>query len=85
MVPREQFLVVHAPLGEVEWPGTLEEAPEKAIAAAKEEDAGWRSTDHRSDSFVDTVCEGAGADPWGEGALPVPFRFSECGTLSGAR
>ena len=24
MVPREQLLVVHAPLGEVEWPGTIE-------------------------------------------------------------
>ena len=24
IVPREQFLVVHAPLGEVEWPGTIE-------------------------------------------------------------
>ena len=23
VVPREQLLVVHAPLGEVEWPGTL--------------------------------------------------------------
>ena len=29
--------------------------------------------------FVDTVCEGAGADPWGEGSLPVPDRFSEHG------
>ena len=28
---------------------------------------------------VDTVCEGAGADPWGEDALPVPARFSEHG------
>ena len=24
IVPREQLLVVHAPLGEVEWPGTIE-------------------------------------------------------------
>ena len=24
LVPREQLLVVHAPLGEVEWPGTVE-------------------------------------------------------------
>ena len=24
IVPREQLLVVHAPLGEVEWPGTVE-------------------------------------------------------------
>ena len=24
IVPREQLLVIHAPLGEVEWPGTIE-------------------------------------------------------------
>ena len=24
MVPREQLLIVHAPLGRVEWPGTME-------------------------------------------------------------
>ena len=24
LVPHEQLLVVHAPLGEVEWPGTIE-------------------------------------------------------------
>ncbi len=41
--------------------------------------SGWRSTDHCSDSFVDSVCEGAHADPWGEGSLPVPGRFSEHG------
>ena len=58
---------------------TLEEALEKAIEDANEDAAGWRSTDHCSDSFVDTVCEGAGADPWGEGSLPVPDRFSEHG------
>ena len=59
--------------------GTLEEALEKAIAAANEDAAGWRSTDHCSDSFCDSVCEGAGVDPWGEGSLPVPDRFSEHG------
>ena len=37
---------------------TLEEALEKAVAAANEDAAG---------------------DPWGEGALPVPARFSEHG------
>ena len=58
---------------------TLDDALEKAIEAANEDAAGWRSTDDCSDSFVDTVCEGAGADPWGEDALPVPGRFSEHG------
>ena len=34
------------------------------------------------------VCEGTGCDPWGDGTLPVPGRFSEHGeppmvTLSG--
>ena len=24
IVPRDQFIVVHAPLGQVEWPGTIE-------------------------------------------------------------
>ena len=57
----------------------LEDALEKAIAAANEDSAGWRSTDHCSDSFVDAVCEGAGADPWGDGSLPVPGRFTEHG------
>ena len=42
---------------------TLEEALEKAIGAANEDAAGWRSTDHCSDSFVDAVYEGSDADP----------------------
>ena len=58
---------------------TLDEALEKAVAAANEDSADWRSTDHCSESFVDAFCEGAGADPWGEGSLPVPGRFSEHG------
>ena len=59
---------------------TLGEALEKAVAAANEDGAGWRSTDHCTDSFVDAVCEGANADPWDRGAaLPVPGRFSEHG------
>ena len=58
---------------------TLEEALEKAIAAANEDGDGWKSTDHCSNSYVDAVCEGAGADPWGENALPMPDRFSEHG------
>jgi len=67
---------------------SLEEALEKAIEAANEDPAGWKSTGHVSDSYVDAVCEGADADPWGEGSLPVPDRFSEHGeppivTLSG--
>ena len=57
---------------------TLEEALEKAVAAANEDADGWRSTDHCSDTYVDAVCEGIG-DPWGSGSLPVPGRFSEHG------
>ncbi len=68
--------------------GTIEEALEKAVAAANEDATGWRSSDHSSDSFVDAFCKGADCDPWGEDALPVPARFSEHGeppvvTLSG--
>lgn len=33
VVPREQVLVVHASLGEVEWPGALEHAQQQAEAA----------------------------------------------------
>ena len=58
---------------------TLEEALEKAIEAANEDPDGWRSTDHVSDTVIDAVCEGADRDPWGEGALPVPDRFTERG------
>ena len=47
---------------------TLEEALEKAIEAANEDPAGWKSTGHVSDSYVDAVCEGADADPWGGAA-----------------
>ncbi len=59
--------------------GTIEQALEKAIETANEDAAGWRSTDHCSDSFCDAICEGAGSDPWGKGSLPVPNRFSEHG------
>ena len=31
------------------------------------------------DTVIDAVCEGADCDPWGEGALPVPDRFTERG------
>ena len=58
---------------------TLEEALEKALEAANEDPDGWRSTDHVSDTVIDAVCEGAHRDPWGEGALPVPDRFTERG------
>ena len=58
---------------------TLEEALEKAIEAANQNPDGWRSTDHVTDSFVDAVCQGADRDPWGEGAPPVPDRFTERG------
>ena len=58
---------------------TLDEALEQAIAAANDDPAGWKSTDHVSDSYVDACCEGAKADPWGKHALPVPDRFTERG------
>ena len=58
---------------------SLEGALDKAIEAANEDSAGWRSTDHCTDTVIDAVCEGADGDPWGEGALPVPDRFSEHG------
>ena len=60
-------------------PDSLDEALEKAIEAANEDSAGWRGTDHCSETFIDAVCEGAGCDPWGEGGLPVSDRFSEHG------
>ena len=56
---------------------TLEEALDKAIEAANEDPAGWRSGDHAGDTHVMAVCEGAGCDPWGAGALPVPDRFRD--------
>ena len=58
---------------------TLEEALEKAIGTANEDPEGWKSTGHVTDSYVDACCEGSAGDPWGEGALPVPARFSEHG------
>ena len=58
---------------------TLEEALEKAIEAANEDPAGWKSTGHVTDTYVDSCCEGADADPWGDAALPVPDRFTERG------
>ena len=58
---------------------TLEEALEKAIETANADDA-WRSTGHCSRTFVDAVCEGAGADPRDpDAAWPVPERFTERG------
>ena len=67
---------------------TLEEALEKAIETANEDAAGWKLLDHRGSTHVQAVSEGAHADPWGEGSLPVPDRFFEHGpppvvTLSG--
>ena len=69
--------------------GTIEEALEKAIETANEDSAGWKVLDHCGDTFVQAVSEGAGVDPWGEGSLPVPARFSEHGeppvvTLAGS-
>ena len=58
---------------------TLEQALEKAVETANEDPAGWRPTDHVTDTVVDAVCEGAHGDPWGDGGLPVPDRFSEHG------
>ena len=57
---------------------TLDDALEKAIETANNDD-GWRSIDHCGNTHVDAVCEGADGDPWGEGGLPVPDRFSEHG------
>ena len=58
---------------------TLEEALEKAIETANADDA-WRSTGRLSRTFVDAVCEGAGADPRDtDAAWPVPERFTERG------
>ena len=58
---------------------TLEEALEKAIETANNDD-GWRSTDHCGPSFVDGACEGAHCDPWDrDAALPVPDHFTERG------
>ena len=58
---------------------TLDEALEKAIEATNEDSAGWKVLDHYGETFVQAVSEGADADPWGEGSLPVPGRFSEHG------
>ena len=58
---------------------TLEQALEKAIEAANNDPAGWKSSGHVTDSYVDACCEGAHADPWGDAALPVPDRFTERG------
>ena len=59
--------------------GLGEQALEKAIETANEDPAGWRPTDHVTDTVVDTVCECAHGDPWGDGGLPVPDRFSKHG------
>ena len=58
---------------------TLDEALEKAIEAANEDSSGWKVLDHCGDTFVQAASEGAGVDPWGEGSLPMPSRFSEHG------
>ena len=59
---------------------TLEQALEKAIEAANNDPAGWKSSGHVTDSYVDACCEGADADPWDrDAALPVPDRFTERG------
>ena len=58
---------------------TLEEALEKAIETANADDA-WCSTGRLSGTFVDAVCEGAGANPQDpDAAWPVPDRFTERG------
>ncbi len=67
---------------------TFDDALDKAIEAANQDSAGWKVLDHCGDTFVQAASEGAGVDPWGEGSLPVPARFSEHGeppvvTLSG--
>jgi hypothetical protein len=59
---------------------TIDEALDRAIAAANEGD-GWFSLDVCGDTFVDAVAEGQDADPWTDFAssLPVPARFTERG------
>ena len=61
---------------------TLEQALEKAIEAANNDPAGWKSSGHVTDSYVDACCEGAHADPWGDAALPVPDRFTDAANAS---
>ena len=52
---------------------TLDEALEKAVAAANADGDGWRSIDHCGPTFVDAACKGRDADPWDYGAaLPIP-------------
>ncbi len=58
---------------------TREMALDKALAAANNDPSGWRGTGHVTGTFVDSFCQGANADPWGEGAQPVPDRFTERG------
>lgn len=60
--------------------GSLEEALDRAIAAANQ-GGGWSSLDVCGDTFVDAVAEGQDADPWTDFAssLPVPARFTERG------
>ena len=55
---------------------TLEDALNTAIIKANGESV-WRSVDDCGDTFIDAVAEGEDTSPWGEGALPVPERFTE--------
>ena len=69
---------------------TLDEALEKAIAAAND-DPNWKSVDHCGPTYVDACCVGRDEDPWDDGkSLPLPTRFTEKGepplvTLTGPR
>ena len=58
---------------------TLEDACARAVAQANASDL-WTALDHHcGPTFVAAVAEGAGADPWGPDALPVPGRCTEAG------
>ena len=58
---------------------TLEEALEKAVEAANDDDD-WRSTGDCSGIFVGAVCEGVHTDPGDpDAAWPIPDRFTERG------
>ena len=73
-----RYAVYYAHTGTVEaetFEAALARAVERANASGR-----WTALDHhRGPAFVAAVAEGAGADPWGPDALPVPGRFTEAG------
>ncbi len=57
---------------------TFEAALARAVERANESGR-WTALDHRGPTFVAAAAEGAGADPWGPDALPIPGRLTEAG------